>query len=128
MNVFNNVPRNQWVFPAPACVGRPGRDRVQQGSAEPVLVKGLAVVSGDDQVIQYLDLQPVQHFLQFAGEFLVVEAGAGLSVGMVVRKNHRSGIVLERASRYFSWIDSRARQGPLKQGFTGNQTVSDIEE
>ena len=86
------------------------------------------MVSGDDQVIQYLDLQPVQHFLQFAGEFLVIEAGAGLSIGMVVRKNYRGGIVFECASRYFSWIDSRARQGPSEQGFAGNQTVSDIEE
>ncbi len=45
-----------------------------------------------------------------------------------MRKNYRSSIVRERASRYLSRIDRRARQGPLELGFAGNQTVPDIEK
>ena len=103
-------------------------ERVRDVSAQSVLVKGPAAVSGDDDVIQHLDLQPIQHFLQFASEFLVIGTGTGFSIRMIVRKNHRSRIVGQSAPCDFSRIDRSAREGPLEQGFAGNQTVPDIKK
>ena len=91
-------------------------------------MKRPAVVTGHDEVIEHLDLQPVQYFLQFVGEFLVAEAGAGLSIGMVVRENHCGGIVRQRTSCHLSRIHRSACEGPLRQGFAGDQTVPDIQK
>ena len=71
--------------------------------------------AADDEVVEYADVNGFERDAQLARDGDVGMAGFGDSRGVVVRQDHRGGVVGQAAFHYFPRIDRGAVDGALEQ-------------
>src|SRR6266699_2539170 len=84
--------------------------------------------SRDDEMIEHLDVDECERGFQRSREDLVGVARLGDARRMVVREDHRGGIVLERAFHDLARIDARLRQSAAQKLFRRDYAVLRVEK
>src|SRR5262245_13553348 len=71
--------------------------------------------ASDDEMVEDLDVHERERALERIGEYLVGLAGLGDAGRVIMRKDHRGGVVPERAFHDLAGIDARLGERALEE-------------
>jgi hypothetical protein len=81
----------------------------------------------DDDVIEYEDVHEGQQVFQAAGNKVIRRARLEGAGWVVMRKNHRRRVVIERLAQHISWMDLRAVDRSAEEFLEGDEAAAIIE-
>src|ERR1700751_1841363 len=84
-------------------------------SQQAVLAEREAHAIADDKVIEHADVDQRQRLFQPSRDELVRLARLEHARGVVVREDHRGGVVSERLAQHLPWMDAGAIDGAAEQ-------------
>src|SRR6267154_5634158 len=100
----------------------------RRSSQQPAFGEGHRAGSGDDEMVQHLNVDQSERAFQRAGEDLVGMARFGDAGGVVMRENHRRRVMLERALHDLARVNARLGQRAVEQLLAGDDAMLRVQE
>ena len=80
----------------------------------------------DDDVVKYDDVHEAQQVLEAAGDEVIRGARLEGAGWVVVRKDHRRGVMMERLAQHISWMDLGAVDRSAEELLEGDEAAATI--
>ena len=90
--------------------------------------KRVAPAIPDDEVIEYEDVHEGQQVLEAAGDEVVRGTGLKGTGWMVMRKNHRRGVVVQRLAQHVPRMNLCAIDSSAEELLEGDEATATIEK
>src|SRR5690606_35393448 len=99
-----------------------------RGSDQPLLCKAHYFKSANHQVVQQPDINAVERVTQSSGQCNISPAGLGVTAGVVVSDDHRSGVRIKNRLYHLPGIDAGAVDGAVEQLFEAQHPMLAIQQ
>ena len=99
----------------------------REDSKNAMLGERVTPTLADDDVIEYQDIHEREQILEAAGDEVIRRARLEAAGWVVMRKNHRRGVMVKRLAQHIPWMDVGAVDRSAEEFLEGDEAAATVE-